>query len=127
MNWTAEQQALIDTYQSLEEIPEEQREYTCNACKLIIKSGDLVDGKCPACNSSDALVQRCPLDTDHDCGKVHATGFEKCPICGNFICPECGNHQVDAISRITGYLSPVKAWNHGKSAELSDRRHYNIV
>jgi len=127
MHWSDEQLNMIDTYQSLEDIPENEREYICFACKVSIAHEHLVDGCCPVCHTKDSLHQRCPLDTDIDCGKVHATGFETCPICGEIICPECGNHQVDAYARITGYLSNLKEWNQGKVSELADRHRYNIA
>ena len=29
-------------------------------------------------------------------------------------------------SRVTGYLRPIKSWNHGKKEEFADRKTYKI-
>jgi ribonucleoside-triphosphate reductase len=42
------------------------------------------------------------------------------------ICPHCGGKNIEWFSRVTGYLTPVKAWNAGKRAEIKDRRRYNL-
>ena len=36
-------------------------------------------------------------------------------------CPHCGSHNVDQITRVTGFFSKVSMWNKGKIAELKDR------
>ncbi len=36
-------------------------------------------------------------------------------------CPKCGSHNIDHLSRITGYLQSVDGWNAGKRQELVDR------
>jgi anaerobic ribonucleoside-triphosphate reductase len=48
-------------------------------------------------------------------------GVTRCPKCGEFVCPDCGAHDVMPISRITGYMSPIAEWNAGKRKELEDR------
>jgi glutaredoxin len=37
-------------------------------------------------------------------------------------CPHCGSHNVEYITRVTGFFSKVGSWNKGKIAELRDRR-----
>ncbi|VVB75904.1 Anaerobic ribonucleoside-triphosphate reductase [Candidatus Tiddalikarchaeum anstoanum] len=53
-----------------------------------------------------------------DCKKL-SNGMQKA-------CPNCGSKKIEWYSRITGYLTPVKAWNAGKKAEITDRKRYNI-
>jgi len=43
-----------------------------------------------------------------------ASGIKEC-------CPKCGSHNIDHLSRITGYLQSVDGWNAGKKQELLDR------
>lgn len=50
----------------------------------------------------------------------------KCPLCGNPTCPDCGNHLVDQISRVTGYLQAVSGWNEAKKQEYEDRHRYEL-
>lgn len=129
VQWTAEQLTFIDRYNSLEEIPFEERKYKCtnNGCKVIIKAEHLIDGKiCPVCHKSSNLEIMCPLDTNESCAHTTAKGIEVCPICGHHICPDCGNHDVVVLSRVTGYYSPVDSWGQGKVSELNDRRRYVI-
>jgi ribonucleoside-triphosphate reductase len=41
-------------------------------------------------------------------------------------CLKCNSENVEWYSRVTGYLTPVKAWNNGKKAELRDRKRYSL-
>ena len=36
-------------------------------------------------------------------------------------CEYCGSHEVEGITRITGYFTKVSSWNKGKRGELNDR------
>lgn len=45
-------------------------------------------------------------------------------ICKN--CEKCESDDIDYMSRITGYLSNVSAWNAGKRQELKDRVRVNL-
>ncbi|MGD0235293.1 MAG: anaerobic ribonucleoside-triphosphate reductase [Syntrophorhabdales bacterium] len=36
-------------------------------------------------------------------------------------CAYCGSHEVDGITRITGYFTKISSWNKGKLGELKDR------
>ena len=53
-------------------------------------------------------------------------GIELCPICENPMCPACGNHCVEQLSRVTGYFQAVSHWNAAKKQELEDRQRYNM-
>ena len=58
------------------------------------------------------------------CNKEIVAGTEECPLCGNPMCPDCMNHKVEIISRVTGYLSTVSGWNASKKQEFKDRQRY---
>ena len=49
-----------------------------------------------------------------------------CPVCGSAMCPDCGNHAVLQLSRITGYIQDVSGWNAAKQQELKDRKRYTL-
>lgn len=49
-----------------------------------------------------------------------------CEICGEPCCPECGNHNVEQLSRVTGYVGNVSGFNAGKKQEFKDRQRFNI-
>jgi len=42
------------------------------------------------------------------------------------MCPECGSHDVDGVTRITGYLNAVSGFNAAKAQELKDRHRVNL-
>ena len=42
----------------------------------------------------------------------------------NMMCPKCHGTNIDAWSRITGYLQNIDGWNAGKRQELEDRYKY---
>lgn len=50
----------------------------------------------------------------------------KCPLCGNYMCPDCNNHRVKVLSRVTGYMSDTSGWNSAKRQELDDRTRYQV-
>jgi ribonucleoside-triphosphate reductase len=39
-------------------------------------------------------------------------------------CPKCHGTNIDAWSRITGYMQNIEGWNPGKRQELEDRYKY---
>lgn len=41
------------------------------------------------------------------CGKDLVGGIKQCEICGEPICPDCSNHGVTQLSRVTGYIQDV--------------------
>lgn len=95
--------------------------FKCEKCKLIFT--DIKD-KCPECDS--VLIELCPNDTG-TCNHGIVSGLKICELCGKFMCPICGSHDVSPISRVTGYYSPVEAWAAGKKQELIDRTRYDVV
>ena len=69
---------------------------------------------------------KCPLHVwvvhNHQaCGRDLVGGIVNCEICGEPMCPDCSNHGVTQISRVTGYIQDIAGWNAGKKQELSDR------
>jgi anaerobic ribonucleoside-triphosphate reductase len=58
--------------------------------------------------------KNCPSETVVDL-------IASCKVCGEPMCPECSNHNVHQLSRVTGYLSNVSGWNAAKKQELKDR------
>lgn len=114
--WTKEQQSLIDQNG---QSGQEPQNYKCPGCHHIIPTSALPDGTCPVCGATD-LTPMCPLD-NYTCHHGVVSGTAICPICGAFICPVCGCHDVNPLSRVTGYLGPVGSWNKGKQQEFRDR------
>lgn len=73
----------------------------------------------------------CPLalyvaENKTKCARETVALTAMCPICNLPMCPDCGNHNVDVISRVTGYLSTVGGWNASKKQEFEDRNRYNL-
>lgn len=100
--------------------------YKCVACKIVISEDLLDDGKCPECKSGINLEKMCP--NDHvDCGHDIVEGLAYCPICGEGMCPKCGSHDIEQLSRITGYIQAVSGYNAGKAQELKDRHRYMVT
>lgn len=61
------------------------------------------------------------------CGQSLVPNIVGCPVCGNPCCPRCFNHEVEQLSRVTGYVSAVGGWNAAKKQELKDRhRHHGL-
>jgi len=80
---------------------------------------------CPDCGSSN-LELHCEKDVPCHCAlQIHET-VKICDVCGEPVCPECGCHDVVAISRITGYMSELGGWGLGKRQEFIDRQRYSI-
>jgi ribonucleoside-triphosphate reductase len=53
-----------------------------------------------------------------------------CKECGTYLhgeneCPKCGSHDIQGVSRVTGYLSLDERFGPGKSAERLDRTNHN--
>lgn len=79
----------------------------------------------------DTIPSKCPLaiwvaHNDAKCNREMVPLTDKCPLCGNPMCPDCGNHVVDQLSRVTGYLSGVSGWNEAKKQEFKDRHRYEV-
>ena len=79
---------------------------------------------CPECGN--ILVKHCERDVPCHCAKTIHESVKFCDVCGHVVCPECGCHDVEAISRITGYLNAVEGFNNAKKQELKDRQRYTI-
>ena len=74
---------------------------------------------------------KCPVQIwiEHNranCGKDLVANTAYCDVCGNPCCPDCGNHRVAQISRVTGYMSDVSGWNAGKAQEFKERQRFDI-
>lgn len=61
------------------------------------------------------------------CFKELVANTMECPVCGKPCCPECMNHSVTQISRVTGYLSDVSGWNSAKAQEFKDRQRTDVA
>lgn len=77
----------------------------------------------------DVEPTKCPLAiwvayNEEKCNKEIVPSTTKCPLCGAYMCPDCGNHVVDVLSRVTGYLQVVSGWNEAKKQEFEDRHRY---
>lgn len=59
------------------------------------------------------------------CKKAVAT-IKSCPVCDKPMCPDCGNHNVSQLSRVTGYIGDIGGWNNAKKQELKDRKRYGL-
>jgi len=78
-----------------------------------------------------SLIQR--IATKSLCSYFAFTrDFTICKNCRQFFsgihnsCPSCKGMNVEAYSRITGYIVPISAWNAGKLQELKERRRYAL-
>lgn len=108
-------------------LPFPMTNYSCNQCKTIIpqnqvaieiNGGNIEIPHCPDCGSQVVLM----CERDHLCrcrDSIFPTVFI-CHICGKPTC-QCGAHDVEVVSRITGYMSSLSGWNKAKVAEFHDR------
>jgi rubrerythrin len=135
-----------EKYEFLRNLPDNDNLYHCASCKyvfnikqegmtnlLTILRGNWV-AFCPNCRQNNAELL-CKVSAysiylklqGHTCNSGElVSGAESCPICDKSICPKCFNHNVVALSRVTGYMSAIIGWNNGKRQELIDRQRYNI-
>ena len=79
----------------------------------------------------DVHPTKCPLalwvaHNDAKCHREMVPLTAVCPLCGNQVCPDCMNHVVKTLSRVTGYLSTVESWNEAKQQEFKDRQRYDL-
>lgn len=63
---------------------------------------------------------------DKKCDRQMVANTASCSICGSPVCPVCYNHNVEQLSRVTGYLSTVSGWNAAKQQEFKDRERYGL-
>ena len=80
------------------------------------------DGKLILDDPLQCPVQKWIEYNDKGCGKDTVPNTMVCPVCGEPCCPVCFNHNAVQISRVTGYLSDVSAWNASKKQEFEDRQ-----
>jgi len=95
--------------------------YKCYNCYIIF-DGDT--NECPECGAE--CKKMCPNDTV-SCEHEVVESIAYCSECNEPVCPICNCHDVEQISRITGYMQPVYGWNLGKQQELRDRKRYDVV
>lgn len=106
--------------------------YSCFTCHTHFEV-EVIEGSkekivCPVCGDT-YIQERCPNDPVGGCHcalTTHAGSIKFCEVCGKPVCPECGDHDVVQLSRVTGYLQDVTGWNAGKLQELHDRHRVNI-
>lgn len=87
-----------------------------------VRNGKLFDVETPG---------ECPLAiwvayNDTKCHREMVPNTASCPLCGNPVCPDCMNHVVEQLSRVTGYMSTVGSWNAAKKQEFKDRQRYEL-
>ncbi len=135
-----------EKYELLKNIPENETMHKCNHCNYIF---DISQGGqaniltilktrcyvyCPRCGEKFPELM-CKVDAysvvlkiqGKDCRKgTIIPNTDLCPICDRPMCPECYNHSVVSLSRVTGYVQDVSGWNNGKRQELKDRKRYAI-
>lgn len=123
-------QAILTKYQITEPskenlflIPEDSRKYKCSSCFSVFPSAKNHVTVCPICGNTELEIM-CPLDSTLPAQISSEVSI--CPFCGEFFDKETGNHDVEVISRITGYMSAVSGWNEGKKQEFKDRTRYQL-
>jgi DNA-directed RNA polymerase subunit RPC12/RpoP len=98
--------------------------WKCTTCKLTYLEKDLNDTvTCKKCGGK--LIKSCEND-NYTCNHEITSGIKICEICGEFVCPICGCHNVNVISRVTGYYQDVSGWNKAKQNELKNRYRYDL-
>ncbi len=145
MNIIISKEEREEKYEKLKELPENDSLFKCFRCRTIfdIYSGGLpvlmaLSDKsgilCPECKS-DSTELICKVDaysvylkmTGFNCREgLILNGTDICPICKTSMCPQCMNHSVVSLSRVTGYIQDVAGWNMAKKQELIDRKRYGI-
>jgi anaerobic ribonucleoside-triphosphate reductase len=136
-----------EIYEMLRNLPDNDTLHKCHHCNYIF---DLTQGGqaniltilrdrsfvyCPRCGTRDPELM-CKVDAYSVVLKIRGkncrkgtviSGTDLCPICNRPMCPDCYNHSVVSLSRVTGYVQDVSGWNNGKRQELLDRKRYTIM
>lgn len=105
--------------------------YKCLNCFLIMAECDTdievlpkrEVRRCPDCCAE--VVPMCSHDHICFCNGQVMDGTKLCPECGEYVC-QCGSHDCEVLSRITGYYGSLKGWNKAKAQELKDRTRSNV-
>jgi len=116
-SWTEEQEIKIKRFYD-NELPSKQ--FYCKECQAFSPTSI-----CNSCGKPE-LDLKCILYTEDSCKHSGYVIPQRCPVCGEMICPDCGSHNIQIVSRVTGYLSPVSNWSKGKQQELFDRTRNSI-
>ena len=137
----------LELHEMLKALPENESLFKCHLCKTIfdIYSEGLHifmalipkdDIRCPNCGT-DRVELMCKIDCYSVflklSGKIKCregviiNGTDVCPECKMPICPECFNHSVVSLSRVTGYIQDTSGWNEAKKQELLDRKRYASI
>ena len=138
--------AKTDIHKMLTSLPENDTMHKCPHCNLIF---DITQGGqaniltilkcryyvyCPTCGERNPELI-CKVDAYSAVLKIQGkncrngaiiAGTDLCPVCERAMCPQCGNHSVVSLSRVTGYFSDTNGWNNAKKQELKDRTRYAI-
>lgn len=72
-------------------------------------------------SSLDCPVHLWVIYNRRKCAAAFVPNILYCSVCSNPCCPKCHNHDVEQLSRVTGYISAVGGWNKAKQQELRDR------
>ncbi len=94
--------------------------HRCEHCKLDFEG---IFEVCPECGGN--LKKLCSNDTG-SCNHGVVDGAVKCELCGEWMCPICGSHDVEVLSRTTGYYGPLSSFGSGKKQEFEDRTRYEV-
>lgn len=86
------------------------------------RDGKLFETKTPG----DCPLAQWVAYNDKKCYQETVGTTKNCPLCGKPMCPDCMNHVVEQVSRVTGYMSTVGSWNASKQQEFKDRTRYDL-
>jgi hypothetical protein len=136
-----------EKYEMLRSLPENDTMHRCNHCNLIFDLShggraniltilrDRYYAYCPRCGMKNPELM-CKVDAysvvlniqGKKCRKGEViAGTDLCPVCNRPVCPDCWNHSVVSLSRVTGYVQDISGWNNAKRQELKDRQRYAIM
>lgn len=136
-----------EKHETLKSLPENDTLHKCSHCHYIfdISKGGQLNILTILRDRSYAYCPRCLMRNPELICKVDAysvilklqgvkcrtgevvPGTDLCPICNRPMCPECHNHSVVSLSRVTGYVQDISGWNNAKKQELLDRQRYAIM
>ena len=136
-----------EKYEMLRSLPENETMHKCRHCNYVFDTSqggqaniltilrDRSYAYCPRCGVRNPELI-CKIDAysvvlkiqGKNCRKGEViSGTDLCPVCNRPMFPECYNHDVVSLSRVTGYVQSIDGWNNGKKQELKDRQRYAIM